>query len=305
MNRKWFLPSLTLIILLAGLFSGAIFMRTHQATYLRQHFVRSSTPTIFVHGWTGDRRSEQEMVDAAETTKVAKHVMTIRVTPAGKLHFKGHLSHQHNNPIVEVLFENNRAGEIQDARWLQAVMQKLRQQYHVTRYNAVGHSMGAYAWVYYNLMVGRDKRYPQLNRAVLIAGPYDGIINNHKLNQPTEPPLSKLWDDKPNENRLLANGKPKIIRPEFQLLLEMQKNAPRQARILNIYGNLEDGSNSDGVISIPSARSLGYLLKGRVKEYRELEVTGHDAQHSRLHRGNLDVDQGLINFIWRKDFQVK
>ncbi|MTV83046.1 alpha/beta hydrolase [Lactobacillus sp. CRM56-3] len=276
-------------------------IRRLQANYIRQNYTTSATPTIFVHGWTGDKHSEQEMVDAAQNSKVARHVMSISVTPTGIIKFKGHLTQREKNPIVEVVFKNNRAGEVQDAMWLKSIMAALRAKYHVTAYNAVGHSMGAYAWVYYNLMVGNDaKQYPELKKAVLIAGPYDGIINNHKLNQPTEFPLNKLWDDRPNANRLLPNGKPKIIHPEYRLLYRMRARFPKQARVLNIYGNLENGTHSDGVISIPSARSLAYLISGRVQEYRDYQVKGPNAQHSRLHQHNFFVDRALINFLWKK-----
>lgn len=128
----------------------------------------------------------------------------------GKLRIKGHLNNKMKNPIVQVIFKNNRAGEVKDAHWLMKIMRVLKTTYHVKRYNAVGHSMGSYAWVYYNMLVGNNAKYPRLERAVLIGGPYDGIINNHKLNQPQNPPLSKLWDDRPNENHLLKNGRPKI-----------------------------------------------------------------------------------------------
>lgn len=300
LNRKWLIPILTVLAIIVGVVGGVMVVNHQQSQYLHQNYQFSHTPTIFVHGWTGGKRSEQQLVDVAESAKVANHVMTIRVKADGKLQIKGHLKRSDRNPIIEVIFINNRAGEVQDAMWLKHMMHRLKVQYHITTYNAVGHSMGAYAWTYYNLMVGDNKAYPKLNKAVLIAGPYDGIINNQKLNQPTKPPLSKLWDDAPNENQSSASGKPKIIRPEFKLLWRLRSKFPKQAKVLNIYGNLKDGSNSDGVITIPSARSLGYLLDNRVASYSEYQVFGPAAQHSKLHRRNPFVDQKLINYLWHK-----
>ena len=43
---------------------------------------------------------------------------------------------------------------------------------------------------------------------------------------------------------------------------------------------------------------IRYLINNRAKSYQEAEIPGRMAQHSRLHR-NSQVDQLLINFLWR------
>ncbi|KRK97726.1 hypothetical protein FD04_GL000695 [Secundilactobacillus odoratitofui DSM 19909 = JCM 15043] len=305
MKRRWLISALIGFFIILILVGSAAVIRQRRAAYLKANYQFNSTPTIFVHGWTGGQKSEVKMVQAAESSHIATHKMTIRVRTNGTLKIHGHLTKHMKNPIVEVIFNNNRAGEIQDAMWLKTIMRRLKTTYHIKNYNAVGHSMGAYAWTYYNLLVGNNKAYPTLQKAVLIAGPYDGIINNHKLNQPTTPPLSRLWDDGPNLMQSAANGKPSIIRPEFKKLWRLRNNFPAQAHVLNIYGNLQDGSHSDGVITMPSARSLGYLLKNRVASYQEYQVQGPTAQHSKLHENNPFVDDALIDYLWRKDGKFK
>lgn len=290
-----------IISLICGLGLGVWYAHYAQQQTIKNDYSFSSTPTIFVHGWTGTGKSEEPLFASAQNLKIAKRHMIIYVRSNGKLRIKGHLNNKMKNPIVQVIFKNNRAGEVKDAHWLMKIMRVLKTTYHVKRYNAVGHSMGSYAWVYYNMLVGNNAKYPRLARAVLIGGPYDGIINNHKLNQPQNPPLSKLWDDRPNENHLLKNGRPKIIHPEYQKLLDIRSRFPKQARVLNIYGDLLDGSNSDGVITIPSARSLAYLIKNEVTSYHELRVTGANAQHSKLHEYNLTVNKALTNFLWGRN----
>lgn len=290
-----------IISLICGLGLGVWYAHYAQQQTIKHDYSFSSTPTIFVHGWTGTGKSEEPLFASAQNLKIAKRHMIIYVQSNGKLRIKGHLNNKMKNPIVQVIFKNNRAGEVKDAHWLMKIMRVLKTTYHVKRYNAVGHSMGSYAWVYYNMLVGNNAKYPRLERAVLIGGPYDGIINNHKLNQPQNPPLSKLWDDRPNENHLLKNGRPKIIHPEYQKLLDIRSRFPKQARVLNIYGDLLDGSNSDGVITIPSARSLAYLIKNEVTSYHELRVTGANAQHSKLHEYNLTVNKALTNFLWGRN----
>ena len=47
-----------------------------------------------------------------------------------------------------------------------------------------------------------------------------------------------------------------------------------------------------------SAQSYKYLINGRAKSYREVEIKGKNAQHSKLHE-NKEVDQLLIDFLWK------
>ncbi|TYK44179.1 alpha/beta hydrolase, partial [Staphylococcus pseudintermedius] len=69
--------------------------------------------------------------------------------------------------------------------------------------------------------------------------------------------------------------------------------------VLNIYGDLKDGTHSDGSVSNTSSRSLKYLLGGSAKTYRESEYVGPSAQHSELH-DNEKVARELIQFLWGK-----
>ncbi|APR08252.1 hypothetical protein FAM21834_02086 [Lentilactobacillus parabuchneri] len=270
---------------------------------LKTQYVTSNTPTIFLHGWSSSLRSEKDMVSAAEVSGAASRRMIIHVRPNGKLKVTGTIKKWMVNPIILVRMDNNRAGEVQYAHWLTKVCKMLKQKYHVNELNFVGHSMGAYAVIYYNLMNGNNKDVPRANKLCVIAGPYDGIMDNHKSNQPTSGPLMQLWDDAPNQNRILATGKPKIIHPEYRLLYRLRKNFPHQARVLNIYGNLGDGSNSDGVVTTASALSLGYILRDHVSFYQTFEAFGDKAQHSALHNNNLAVNKILTEFLWDKNYR--
>ncbi|WP_436410137.1 alpha/beta hydrolase [Lentilactobacillus parabuchneri] len=270
---------------------------------LKTQYVTSNTPTIFLHGWSSSLRSEKDMVSAAEVSGAASRRMIIHVRPNGKLKVTGTIKKWMVNPIILVRMDNNRAGEVQYAHWLTKVCKMFKNKYHVNQLNFVGHSMGAYAVIYYNLMNGNNKDVPRANKLCVIAGPYDGMMDNHKSNQPTCGPLMQLWDDAPNQNRILATGKPKIIHPEYRLLYRLRKNFPHQARVLNIYGNLGDGSNSDGVVTTASALSLGYILRDHVSFYQTFEAFGDKAQHSALHNNNMAVNKILTEFLWDKNYR--
>lgn len=274
-----------------------------QVQQINHRYINASTPTLFVHGWSGTLRSEHRVVNAAESSGAASRRMIIRVSATGNVHIVGTVKKWMRNPIIMVKMANNRAGEFQYAHWITKICKILKRRYHVNRLNFIGHSMGAYAVVYYNLLNGNRSDLPRVNKLCLIAGPYDGIMDLHRANQPTLGPLVKLWDDAPNENRILPTGQPAIIHPEYRRLYRLRNRFPRQAKVLNIYGNIGDGSNSDGVVTNVSALSLGYLLRGRVTSYQTFETFGMKAQHSELHQHNLAVDRELIHFLWGKQHQ--
>ncbi|MFC6254112.1 alpha/beta hydrolase [Secundilactobacillus hailunensis] len=102
-----------------------------------------------------------------------------------------------------------------------------------------------------------------------------------------------------NENSLAKKGRPKIERAEYKHLLKAKHRLPTDLSILNIYGNLKDGSNSDGLVTTTSARSLRYLVQtSNVKiSYQEKQITGPKAQHSLLHYNNLTVNHLIKEFL--------
>lgn len=111
-----------------------------------------------------------------------------------------------------------------------------------------------------------------IDHLVAMAGHYDGIIG--------------------------MNDKPSIMRPEYLNLLSLRKIFPKNTKVLNIYGNLEDGTNSDGDVSNASDQSLKYLINGRAKSYRQLMIRGKGGQHSKLYN-NAQVNRALVNFLWK------
>ncbi|MBU9790233.1 alpha/beta hydrolase [Lentilactobacillus sp. IMAU92037] len=284
-------------------FSLSIWHTQENQRALTKRFVNSNTPTLFVHGWSGTLRSEKEIVTSTEISGAATRRMIIRVRSNGRISVIGTIKPWMRNPIIMVRMDNNRAGEVQYAHWLKKVTKLLKKKYHVNQLNFVGHSMGAYAVIYYNLLNGNQKDLPRVNKICVIAGPYDGIMNNHKSNQPTSGPLMQLWDDMPNQNKILPTGKPKIIHPEYRMLYRLRKNFPHQTRVLNIYGNLGNGSNSDGVVTNASALSLGYILRDHVSFYQTFQAFGAKAQHSELHNNNLAVNKILTEFLWAKNYK--
>lgn len=245
-----------------------------------------STPTLFLHGWGSSVNAEKQMTSAAQRAGVTNSVTQALVDRQGYVHLKGHISVQAHNPIIEVGFIDNRnLNYHQDGRWLKQVIIKLQQKYQIQNINLVGHSMGNMAISYYLLDNANNQKLPKLHKQVAIAGHFDGIIGA---------------GDRPHRLHLSATGRPNYLDNNYKTLMFLRQRYPyKQVKILNIFGDKNDGTNSDGDVTNASAQSLRYLVQERALSYQERKIIGPDGQHSRLHESRR-VDWLLINFLWNK-----
>ncbi|MFC6171582.1 alpha/beta fold hydrolase [Loigolactobacillus jiayinensis] len=288
--RRW-------VIGLFGTFCVAALLLTWYQQRQNSRYLSSTTATVFVHGWRGTAHSTDQMITAAEEAGAAKKVLTVTVSPQGKLIYSGYWRKGQRNPIIQVIFSNNYAGEVQYTKWLVKLMRDLKQRYDVKAINLVGHSMGAYAVVAYAMQAGKQPAFPRLNKLVAIAGPFDGIVGQQSATHPKD---GTTWTDRPHKNHLQASGEPLIVHSEYLRLEHLRRQFPHQAKVLNIYGDLKDGTASDKVVTVVSATSLRYLVAKRAASYQTQKVTGPNAEHSRLHQNNPVVDGALIAFLWGK-----
>ncbi|USQ67981.1 alpha/beta hydrolase [Companilactobacillus allii] len=243
-------------------------------------------PTIYLHGHGAGARSTDDMINFAQTHFHATRALLVVVDRQGVPHFFGTMDKSTYRPIVQVVFKDNMNTNFNvTSGWLHEIMTQLKQNYGVTKFNAVAHSMGNMTLLYYMLNYGKDKNLPQLNKQVDIAGHYDGIAG---------------IKDKPNSNWFMKSGRPAYITYDYQHALKLRKNYPyKQVKILNFYGNLSNGTNTDGRVSTVSARSIKYILRGRYKSYRQVKITGYMGEHSMLHE-NPKVDRIMGDFLWNK-----
>ncbi|EEW53285.1 alpha/beta hydrolase [Limosilactobacillus antri] len=277
----------TLAAALLGL--GGLTTNVHAVT----HYVQSPTPTIFVHGWGSSSRAEEKMANAARNAGVTRTIVRANVDKNGKVSFNRTIPAHAINPIVEVNLEDNKLANYQNdyasgyrhgGGYVKNVVVALQKQYHYRQVNFVGHSMGNLEIINYINDNYNNRQLPQVAHPVAIAGHYNGLVG--------EVTAKAAVDSQ--------TGRPSSMDKSYRNLLGLRQHFPQNTAVLNIYGNLDDGSNSDGDVPVTSAQSLKYLVGDRTKSYREIELHGKSAQHSRLHNNNHQVDQALIKFLWEK-----
>ena len=62
-------------------------------------------------------------------------------------------------------------------------------------------------------------------------------------------------------------GEPEQKESAYRELLGLRQTFPKNTAVLNIYGDVEDGSHSDEDVPVNSAKSLKYLVASRAKSY--------------------------------------
>ncbi|GHP13768.1 alpha/beta hydrolase [Lentilactobacillus fungorum] len=270
---------ISLLIALTGLLSSCA---TKSSVSIN---ASQSTPTLFFHGYGSSYHAENHMVQAAVKAGVTKAIIRADVSSTGRVTLIGRFSPTDRYPIVEVNYLNPRNPNYQaDGQWAKNVIVKLQRQYHIKRFNTVAHSMGNMAVAYYLLANAKNKQLPRLQKQVTIAGHFNGILG---------------MDDQPNRMKLRADGEPTKLNHHYRELLALRHfSALKSLQVLNIYGDKNDGSHSDGDVSNASSKSLRYLLP-QVKSYQERRIVGPNAQHSKLH-DNPQVNRLLIRFLWGK-----
>ncbi|MBP2057106.1 putative alpha/beta hydrolase family protein [Lactobacillus colini] len=251
-----------------------------------------STATLFFHGWGSSSKAEDFMAQGIKDSGATKTIIKANVDLNKKVTFDRNFSSKTKNPVIEVNIEDNKLNHVRNSdnstpyqagsEYVKAAIQAVEKKTKSKNINLVGHSMGNLEIInYINLNVNK-KNFPNIKHMIAIAGHYDGIIG---------------MNDRANQIKLNKNGKPNVMRPEYRQLLSLRKTFPKNTRVLNIYGDLQDGSHSDGDVANNSSRSLKYLINNRAKSYQELKISGKNAQHSKLHH-NVKVNDAIVRFLF-------
>jgi len=241
----------------------------------------SNIPTVFIHGYEGNSFSFGPLLRRFERENVAKREMTIIVQADGKLSVEGKLENKNDNPTIMVLFAKDVTDEITQSKWIDKVMRYLYQQ-KVSRVNLVSHSMGGVSSLRYLLEYAGDKT-PVTEDFVAIAAPF----NDLEIAEDTEEIFAY---------ELTEKG-PSGETPIYQYFDKAMNQLPTNLHVLDVAGDLKDGTESDGSVSTHSAFALRLLFQKHARSYQELTVTGKSGGHSAITK-SAELEKQLIKFIW-------
>lgn len=255
----------------------------------KQNVRITSTPTLFFHGGGSSYHAEEHMVQAAEKAGVTHAVIRANVAKDGKVTLHGTWPDNAKNPICEVNYEDNRQLDYRKhGQYATSVVKTLQRKYGIKKINMVGHSLGNISIIYYMLQNGDNKKMPQLQKQVDIAGHFAGL---DFANFPASV-------RQPANLKLNSAGKPNHMNATYKAMTAVRYLYPKnQVQVLNIIG--DTGHNTDDTVPNVSSLSLKYLVKDRAKSYRVVKITGKKAGHSALHE-NPQVDKLIIKFLWNK-----
>ncbi len=256
------------------------------ALTLNQQKVTASSkrqmPTLFFHGFGGTVHSMDYLIDQSQADGFATRTLTIFVSRKGKLSIDGYWPQNAKNPEIQVLFGNNHESDYHHtAKWINSVVKMLQRRYGVTRFNAVAHSWGNNAIIYYLQKYSSRKNQPQIDSLVNIAAPMQ-VLSREIYRR----------NDWRYSNQLTR---------DFQKYTTPDSTIRRlHIRELNIIGQLSKRDHFDKAVPVSSAKSLKKVFRGPHQTYQARIFTGPEAEHSALTRRNPKVLHDIENFLWNR-----
>ena len=242
---------------------------------------QTAIPTLFIHGYGGTEGSFSGMLSRFETNGWGKKILTVTVQPNGSVSDTGTWDDQSTNPLVQVLFADNKNNEWNQADWIKATVVYLKQTYRIEEVNLVVHSMGGVGSFRYLVTYGEEDSLPIVNRFVAIGAPFNDFVTGNE---------EQSFD-------ALKQDGPLIISQRYSDFAAGIQQYPKETPLLNIVGDVQDGSDGDGTVSLRSGLSIGHLMQINEMNYSEEIVTGSQASHSQLHE-NTQVDELVASFLW-------
>lgn len=251
------------------------------------HQRETGIPTVILHGVNGNKRTMQGMMQRLTNQNVAHKALEIEVAKDGQLFVNGSWGENKTdlNPIIQVFFDSNdESAEIQ-ADWLKNVMIFLHDKLEINVVNLIGHSMGGVTSLHYlTLIKSFQDKVPIVAKLITLGSPFKGDVAHTFISH-----IYKLDSTDKGVRNFDGN---------FNYFMENQRSLPRELKILNIYGDIENGTMSDSIVAIDSALALGEIVNGFVESYDEKKLTGLMSQHTLLHE-NPEADKVIIEFLWK------
>lgn len=242
---------------------------------------KSSVPTLFIHGYGGGSYSFGRMIDRLSENDQTQKELVLTVNAKGEVKADGELTGKEDNPSIQIIFEDNKNTEWNQAQWLKNCLVYIQDKYDLTEVNLVGHSMGGVSSLRYMTSFGGDEHLPKINKFISIAAPFNNFM--------------ELSDGETIDD--VVNDGPAVQSERYTEYVNGMNKVSKDMDVLIIAGDVEDGSLSDKTVSVADALSVVSLLKKHGNQVQDKIFYGKLAQHSQLHE-NKDVDQLVADFLW-------
>lgn len=260
-------------------------------TPIAESIQKTTTPTLFVHGYQGGPASFGGMLQRFAQKGWGRNEMVLTISPDGTVSTEGELSKKAVNPTIQVLFADNQNNEWNQAEWIRQALLYLKKA-GIEQVNFVGHSMGGVSGFRYLTTFGElsaagtetvDPALPKVAKFIAIGAPFNEFIDTSSQQTVAD---------------LAANG-PTEISPRYQEFQGLLKQGGHQLPIELIAGQLSDEELSDGTVPTTSALAINHLLAANGYPVTEKIIKGPQAQHSHLHE-NQEVDEEIAAFLWEQ-----
>jgi uncharacterized alpha/beta hydrolase family protein len=231
-------------------------------------------PTVFIHGYKGTFYSFGFMLHRFENIyDIGNKVLVYYVAENGEIQEYFLNENTKKPPLIQVVFEDNRANLEDTAGWLAEVLYSLKNNYDTEKVNLVGHSMGGIVSLKYTLQY-QSVDYPDVNKLVALGTPFAGIFSQEYF---------LLHHDPATED----------LKPDAAALQLLEKGTfPENTHVLNI------GSTGDAVADPESVQALDrYVPEAQI---REIMIEDDEMGHSALHQRE-EIDKIISSFLWQDD----
>lgn len=244
--------------------------------------VKKAIPTLFIHGYGGTKNSLGGMIRRFESQDIAKKELILTVNDAGEVFADGQITQKETNPMIQVIFSDNKSHEWNQAEWIKNCLTYLKENEQVTKVNLVTHSMGGVSSLRYLITYGTDQNLPIIEKFVAIGAPFNNF--------------AELTEGETIDS-VISEG-PAIQSERYVDFYNGINMVSSEVSVLVIAGDIEDESLSDGVVPVADAVSTVALLRSNGNQVKEKIFYGKNAQHSKLHENN-EVDQLVADFLWK------
>jgi uncharacterized alpha/beta hydrolase family protein len=233
-------------------------------------------PTVFVHGFKGTYNSFKTMMDRFENQHGwGQKTLTLFVSEKGIITYSGNLPKNPSSPpLIQVVFESNRASIPDTTQWLENVMKFLYDFYGVRDINIVGHSMGGLVSTLYLQNSENIVEVPKPHKFITIGSPFLGVT-------------------KQSYRQINTGAAVRDLMPNSKVLNNLYKNRGTLPKDIKVFAIASTG---DQVVSVKSATAIQRLFPR--ENYQQEIIYDPHASHSGLHESVL-VDHLIGEFLWK------